>query len=617
MIKLYYSISFQVKGNSKGEKLRNEVDAEERSWFEKMRKNVEQPEGTPFLGRRIAERLLDSITESGRSHYNREARLRVHELKSLVGQRWLNGGIIERVIEIINNQSLDTFAYNFNVSRKAQDVPNVLYRCLKRRWPNELPKKIGFALHVGFKEGTVIIGDLEHNGEICKGTHFSSCLYDVESNHLLYGDSLAMPMPLQFWEIFVKFLALLFGSEKAKRCTVQQLHKNDNSSLSKHKCTSECWSFFPLQEDHSSCGISTIFALCLFALDDSAFFSLRGCPDTGNPKFDYLKNISQYSCFLRLVITKWIFSGNIDLTIARSERAVPSKSNESGGESSRTPGSTIFSSVGRTVLHGNCIVRHDSHFELTPDYTELAEECSEERKTCTEKRRHFHCLLCPKSRMEFFESRLKRHIESCHVNAKRIVRYGRLWIMPCKAVHDEKCYKREDVVHYHCPECGKAIQQRKFFEKHLKTHEAPQHISSIFDAYSPLEDMEGDLLKDNDGHDLPGAPTPKRVRSGKFRRNRSKRIHCTYCNMYISIRNMQRHMKTKHYSGEEQRFSAICCDRERGLYMVRKSHHGGIGYPLHVQKIANSTHGNVTDCELSSCRAQMQIAERSRMRGFE
>ena len=69
----------------------------------------------------------------------------MHELESLVGHRWLNGGILERVIEIINNQSLDSFEYNFNVSRKAQDVPNVLYRCLQRRWPNELPKKIGFA----------------------------------------------------------------------------------------------------------------------------------------------------------------------------------------------------------------------------------------------------------------------------------------------------------------------------------------------------------------------------------------------------------------------------------------------------------------------------------------
>ena len=119
---------------------------------------------------------------------------------------------------------------------------------------------------------------------------------------------------------------------------------------------------------------------------------------TRNPKFDYLKNISQYSCFLRLVITKWIFSGNIDLTIAHSKQWIfsgnidPSKSNQSGGESSRIPGSTIFSSVGKArkkedVLHGNCTVRNVSHFELTPDYTELGYDCTEERKTCTEKKK--------------------------------------------------------------------------------------------------------------------------------------------------------------------------------------------------------------------------------------
>ena len=36
-LKFVFCISFQVKGFSKGEKLRNEVDPEERSWFEKVR----------------------------------------------------------------------------------------------------------------------------------------------------------------------------------------------------------------------------------------------------------------------------------------------------------------------------------------------------------------------------------------------------------------------------------------------------------------------------------------------------------------------------------------------------------------------------------------------------
>ena len=106
-------------------------------------------------------------------------------------------------------------------------------------------------------------------------------------------------------------------------------------------------------------------------------------------------------------------------------------------------------------------------------------------------------------------------------------------------------------------------------ESSLKSTLKPTRFLNIFlqffnfNSCSPPEDMEGDHLTDIDGHDSPGAPNLKRVSSRKFRRNRSKLIHCTYCNIYISAQNMQRHMKTKHYTGEEQRYSAICCDRDR------------------------------------------------------
>eukprot|EP00794_Sanderia_malayensis_P006333 gene6333-7059_t len=55
----------------------------------------------------------------------------------------------------------------------------------------------------------------------------------------------------------------------------------------------------------------------------------------------------------------------------------------------------------------------------------------------------------------------RRHIDKCHLNAKRIVRYERLGMMPCKALHQEKSLKREDRAHYHCPECGERIQQNE------------------------------------------------------------------------------------------------------------------------------------------------------------
>ena len=46
-----------------------------------------------------------------------------------------------------------------------QTVPR---RNILRRWPNELPKKIGFALHVGFKEVQYLLETLSIMGKFAK-----------------------------------------------------------------------------------------------------------------------------------------------------------------------------------------------------------------------------------------------------------------------------------------------------------------------------------------------------------------------------------------------------------------------------------------------------------------
>ena len=51
--------------------------------------------------------------------------------------------------------------------------------------------------------------------------------------------------------------------------------------------------------------------------------------------------------------------------------------------------------------------------------------------------------------------------------------------------------------------------------------------------------------------------------------------------------------------------------------MVRRSHHGGVGNPVHVQKIVNSNEERMIDCEVQSCREEMKIAARTGMKGRE
>ena len=251
-----------------------------------------------------------------------------------------------------------------------------------------------------------------------------------------------------------------------------------------------------------------------------------------------------------------------------------------------------------------------SHVKGPLDYLMFIFTCKEGSRKCTDKREHFHCALCPLSKVELFTSTIKHHIESSHLNGKRIVVHRNINILPCKRIHPEKPLKKSYVLHYHCPECGSAIQQKSFFEKHLNTHQKknsrPPDERQRSTKRSSSKSVSKKTEESSDLEDVPQA----NVR----RTHPSERVQCEVCNAFITAKNMNRHNKTKH---NLKPYTAICCDRGRGLYMVRRSHHGGVGFPIHVQKIVNSKRGNVIDCEVASCRTQMEIAERSGMRGRE
>ena len=101
----------------------------------------------------------------------------------------------------------------------------------------------------------------------------------------------------------------------------------------------------------------------------------------------------------------------------------------------------------------------------------------------------------------------------------------------------------------------------------------------------------------------------------KIRRAVAKRVPCKICGLELNANNMKRHCLIKH--NLDPTYNAICCDVGEGIYMVRKSKRGGIGYPLHVQKVVNSLDEKVIACEEESCRHEMQIASRSKMKGRE
>ena len=98
-------------------------------------------------------------------------------------------------------------------------------------------------------------------------------------------------------------------------------------------------------------------------------------------------------------------------------------------------------------------------------------------------------------------------------------------------------------------------------------------------------------------------------------RENSDRISCAICGTKMHKKSLKRHERCKH--GAHKPYAAICCDPKEGIYMVKWSAHGGIGFPLQVQKTVNSNEGNRMECENQSCRDLMIMAARSEMTGRE
>ena len=66
-----------------------------------------------------------------------------------------------------------------------------------------------------------------------------------------------------------------------------------------------------------------------------------------------------------------------------------------------------------------------------------------------------------------------------------------------------------------------------------------------------------------------------------IRKTQVKRALCEEYGLVMNENNLKRHHLKKH--GVYKTVSAICCDANDGIYMVKRSSRGGIGYPIHVQ----------------------------------
>ena len=170
------------------------------------------------------------------------------------------------------------------------------------------------------------LGDCYDEKGDTKGSNFSFAVYFTETNVLYYVDPLGWPVPERFIHIMHNLIDNIRGDTRTTPMTICPLHSNINAHDDidiefVHNCLEHCWSFYPFQYDNNICGISVIISMCLIAINEAAFLSLRGTTDLSHASFRYLKHISIYNDFLRITIAKWILSGFVDLSLLSANMA--------------------------------------------------------------------------------------------------------------------------------------------------------------------------------------------------------------------------------------------------------------------------------------------------------
>ena len=233
------------------------------------------------------------------------------------------------------------------------------------------------------------------------------------------------------------------------------------------------------------CGVSALVSMCLAASADTSVLSLMGSPEQVDMGYNYLKNISYYSDFVRLIVMQWLLNSEIDVSALKCSNVFTdngtSKPFEKCIDASNDVGvDHLANNIGVEHLPNNETSIPNCALELndlsTPScvtdirvslFVEACESLGS--KQCNLPGTHYHCSLCPPGKQFPSLYRINRHIEQAHVNPARCLDFGGFHILPCKKEHDDIKYSKCNY-HYHCPICNKTIMHKTRFEHHIAHH---------------------------------------------------------------------------------------------------------------------------------------------------
>ena len=232
--------------------------------------------------------------------------LRINIVKDVTANRLFSDSVLSWVIRKINVNCKNILAVSFLEEFQGSSWNEALVHRFQEKFLNHQPSTLIMFLNVGRyseKSGnsmrhTTFIGEYyDREQKRYTACHYSLLVYSFKNSKCFYCDSLGCSKP-----IFI---------DQAVLIDIVEYHYNDTNIRSrhvqKHKCTQgKRASYFPLQLCGNICGASVGVCECLAAYDYKLFerFStipgIRESADLSSIK--YLKNISYYGTFLRVVL---------------------------------------------------------------------------------------------------------------------------------------------------------------------------------------------------------------------------------------------------------------------------------------------------------------------------
>ena len=186
--------------------IKMEVD-KEREWCCKVRSGVTQPQGTPVLETSVATTFCSMLLTKSETYFWPNIQLKTCEIKRLAVSRWVSDLIIYRIIELLNDAHPEVYVFYYNFVSDIGDVA----RRINEKFRDDKPKKIIFAINVGWGGGKTVVGNTVVGDDVVTGCYFAMAVYNAEDNTLIYGDSQGWPITESVVDEFKKCIYMTFG----------------------------------------------------------------------------------------------------------------------------------------------------------------------------------------------------------------------------------------------------------------------------------------------------------------------------------------------------------------------------------------------------------------------